>query len=142
MLALRAGANPQALITTTPRRVAVLKRILAEATTVRTTDTTYANQAHLPPEFLAQIVSLYENTRLGRQEIHAEFLETTEGVWFANFDPARHVSVEAEYDPGYPVRCAIDAGTSRHTAAVFFQVRADPCVRPPARDGVRRVPRP
>ncbi len=48
MLALRAGGNPQALITTTPRRVAVLRRILGEATTVQTTDTTYANQAHLP----------------------------------------------------------------------------------------------
>ena len=54
MLALRAGINPQALITTTPRRIAVLKRILAEATTVQTTDTTFANQAHLPPEFLTQ----------------------------------------------------------------------------------------
>jgi hypothetical protein len=126
MLALRAGTNPQALITTTPRRVAVLRRILTEATTVQTTDTTYANQAHLPRQFLDQIVGLYENTRLGRQEIYAEFLETTEGVWFANFDPARHVSVEAEYHPGYPVRCAIDAGTSRHTAAVFFQVRSNP----------------
>ncbi len=126
MLALRAGANPQALITTTPRRLAVLRRILAETTTVQTTDTTYANQAQLPREFLAQIVGLYENTRLGRQEIYAEFLETTEGVWFASFDPARHVSALAEYHPGYPVRCAIDAGTSRHTAAVFFQVRSNP----------------
>ncbi len=126
MLALRAGTNPQALITTTPRRLAVLRRILAETTTVQTTDTTYANQAHLPREFLAQIVGLYENTRLGRQEIYAEFLETTEGVWFASFDPARHVSALAEYHPGYPVRCAIDAGTSRHTAAVFFQVRSNP----------------
>jgi hypothetical protein len=126
MLALRAGTNPQAMITTTPRRVAVLRRILTEATTVRTTDTTFANQAHLPPEFLAQIVGLYEHTRLGRQEIYAEFLETTEGVWFAIFDPARHVSFEAEYHTGYPVRCAIDAGTSRHTAAVFFQVRSHP----------------
>ena len=125
MLALRARPNPQALITTTPRRVAVLKRILAEPTTVRTTDTTYANQAHLPPEFLAQIVSLYEKTRLGRQEIYAEFLELTEGVWFTSFDPARHISAAAEYHPGHPVRCAIDAGTSRHTAAVYFQVRAD-----------------
>src|SRR6476660_5599400 len=34
MLALRAGANPQALITTTPRRVKVLRRILVEPTTV------------------------------------------------------------------------------------------------------------
>jgi phage terminase large subunit-like protein len=123
MLALRAGANPQALITTTPRRIAVLRRILDETTTVRTTDTTYANKAHLPPQFLEQIVGLYENTRLGRQEIYAEFLETTEGVWFANFDPARHVAPEAEYHPGFPVRIAIDAGTSRHTAAVFFQLR-------------------
>jgi len=64
MLALRAGTNPQALITTTPRRVAVLRRILTEVTTVQTTETTYANQSHLPREFLAQIVNLYENTRL------------------------------------------------------------------------------
>jgi hypothetical protein len=125
MLALRAGTNPQAFITTTPRRLTVLKRVLAEPTTVQTSDTTYANQVHLPPVFLAQIVGLYENTRLGRQEIYAEFLETTEGVWFTSFDPARHVSVEAEYHPGYAVRVAIDAGTSRHTAAVFFQVRSD-----------------
>jgi hypothetical protein len=130
MLALRAGTNPQALITTTPRRVEVLKRILAEATTVQTTDSTYANSTHLPPQFVAQIVGLYENTRLGRQEIYAEFLETTEGVWFTRFDPGRHVSLEAEYDPIYNVRCAIDAGTSRHTAAVFFQVRHNNGVGP------------
>ncbi len=123
MLALRAGTNPQALITTTPRRVAVLRRILAEKTTVQTTDTTFANEAHLPKPFLEQVVGLYANTKLGRQEIYAEFLDTTDGVWFARFDPARHVSVQAEYDPIYHVRCAIDAGTSRHTAAVFFQVR-------------------
>jgi hypothetical protein len=131
MLALRAGTNPQALITTTPRRHAVLKRILAEPTTVQTTDTTYANQAHLPREFLTQIAALYENTRLGRQEIYAEFLDTTEGVWFASFDPARHIYLEAEYDPAWFVRCAIDAGTSRHTAAVFFQVRTDPLTKRP-----------
>jgi hypothetical protein len=131
ILALRAGTNPQALITTTPRRHVVLKRILTEPTTVQTTDTTYANQAHLPREFLTQIAALYENTRLGRQEIYAEFLDTTEGVWFASFDPARHISLEAEYDPAWFVRCAIDAGTSRHTAAVFFQVRTDPVTKRP-----------
>jgi hypothetical protein len=126
MLALRSGADPQALITTTPRRVAVLRRILAERATVQTTDTTYANEAQLSPEFLRHIVSSFENTRLGRQEIYAEFLETSEGVWFANFDSKRHVSHEAEYHPSYFVRCAIDAGTSRHTAAVFFQIRSQP----------------
>ena len=52
------------------------------------------------------------------------FSRRSEGVWFTNFDPAKHVTAEAEYHPGYPVRCAIDAGTSRHTAAVFYQVRS------------------
>jgi hypothetical protein len=73
MLALRAGTNPQAMVTTTPRRVAVLRRIVDEPATVRTTDPTYANQAHLAPEFLRQIAAKYENTRLGRQEIYAEY---------------------------------------------------------------------
>ena len=84
---------------------------------------------------------MYEDTRLGRQEIYAEFLETTEGVWFANFDPARHVSLEAEYHPAYFVRCAIDAGTSRHTAAVFFQVPQPSGLDRAAGDGLRRLPR-
>jgi len=72
-----------------------------------------------------------ENTRLGRQEIYAEFLDTTEGVWFTRFDPARHLSDQVEYDPIYHVRCAIDAGTSRHTAAVFFQLRHYNGLAPP-----------
>jgi hypothetical protein len=123
MLALRYGQDPRALITTTPRRVAVLRRIVGEASTVRTTDTTYANEAHLHPQFMSTVLGLYEGTRLGRQEIYAEFLETTEGVWFGSFDPTKHITEAAEYDNRYPVRLAIDAGTSRHTAAVFFQVR-------------------
>jgi hypothetical protein len=121
MLALRAGSDPQALVTTTPRRVQVLQRILGEPTTVMTTESTYANRAHLPPEFVEQIVALYESTRLGRQEIHAELLEVSEGAWFSNFGD-EHISTQAQHRPGLPVRCAIDAGTSRHTAAVFFQL--------------------
>jgi hypothetical protein len=40
MLALRAGTNTRALITTTPRPLAVLRRTFTEATTVQTTDLT------------------------------------------------------------------------------------------------------
>ena len=140
MLALRAGTNPQAMITTTPRRLAVLRRILAEATTVQTTDSTYANQAHLPREFLSQIVSMYENTRLGRQEIYAEFLETTEGVWFTGFDPARHVSLEAEFHPAL-LRALRDR--RRHVAAHgggVFPGSQPSRLRPQEGDGVWRIP--
>lgn len=124
MLANRAG-TPKALITTTPRRVATLKTILAQESTVKTTDSTYANAAQLPPTFLNTITAMYGNTRLGRQELYAEMLDTSEGVWFSRFDPKRHITADAEYHPGWPVRIAVDAGTSRHTGAVFFQARTD-----------------
>ena len=43
------------------------------------------------------------------------------------FSVERHVSsAKAEYDPNLPMRIAIDAGASRHTGAVFFQVSKMP----------------
>jgi hypothetical protein len=45
----------------------------ARATTVITRGSTYDNRANLAPAFLQQIVRKYEGTRLGRQELKAEF---------------------------------------------------------------------
>ena len=67
---------------------------------------------------------MFEGTRLGPQELHAELLEIVEGQWFAGFDPVKHVTAEAIYSPMFPARLAIDCGTSQHTGAVFFQVRS------------------
>jgi hypothetical protein len=122
-LALRAGSDPRALVTTTPRRVDVLRRIMAEPTTAVTTESTHANAAHLPPEFLNQIIARFEGTRLGQQEIYAQILEVSEGAWFNRFDPAKHVTREAEFERFLPVHLAIDCGVSRHVGAVFFQTR-------------------
>jgi hypothetical protein len=44
-----------------------------------------------------------------------------DGLWFKGYDPSRHVTVDAEYDPSLPVWLAVDTGV--HTGAVFFQVR-------------------
>jgi hypothetical protein len=44
-----------------------------------------------------------------------------DGQWFPGFDPNRHVSESAEYDPSLPVHVAIDSGV--FTGAVWFQVR-------------------
>lgn len=123
MLGLRAGPDPRACVTTTPRSTEMMRKLLEEGSTVKTGGPTYENRAHLAAGFLADINAKYEGTRLGRQEIHAELLELSEGAWFATFDPARHVSIEAEYHPAFPVRLAIDCGTSQHTGAVWLQVR-------------------
>ena len=122
MLALRAGGNPQALVTTTPRRVAVLKRILAERTTAQppTPPTPTRPTCRRIPRPDREPVREYAAGSAG--DLRRVPGNDRRGL-VRQFDPARHVSAEAEYHPGYPVRCAIDAGTSRHTAAVFLQVR-------------------
>jgi hypothetical protein len=122
LFGLRLGASPRVCVTTTTRPTELIKRLFAEPSTALVRGSTYENRLHLAPQFFDKVVARYEGTRLGLQEIHAEILETSEGAWFATLDPARHVTVEAEYDQRYPVHLAIDAGSSTHTAAVWFQV--------------------
>ncbi len=123
MLGLRLGDNPRVCVTTTPKPVRLIKDLVGDPTTALVRGSTYDNRRHLAPSFFEKIVATYEGTRLGQQEIHAEIIEVGEGAWFTGFDPARHVSVEAEYDPRLAVHLAIDCGVSRHVGAVWFQVR-------------------
>ena len=46
------------------------------------------------------------------------------GIWFPQFDRAKHVTAAAEYDPNLNVYLGIDIGN--RTGAVFFQVREMP----------------
>ncbi|OJH43788.1 DNA-packaging protein [Paracoccus sp. SM22M-07] len=78
--ALRLGAHPQQVITTTPRNVGVLKRILGNASTVVTHAPTDANRAYLAESFLAEVQSRYGGTRLGRQELDGVLLDDIEGA--------------------------------------------------------------
>jgi phage terminase large subunit-like protein len=123
MLGLRIGTDPRVCVTTTPRPTRLVKDLLAAASTATARGSTYENRAHLAPTFFDHLIATYEGTRLGRQELYAEVLDVSDGAWFARFDPARHVSAEAEYDYRFRVHLAIDCGVSRHVGAVFFQVR-------------------
>jgi phage terminase large subunit-like protein len=82
MFGLRVGKRPRAMVTTTPKPLKILKGLIARAghdvalTRGRTSD----NAANLAPSFLTSIVSRYEGTRLGRQELEAELLEDVEGA--------------------------------------------------------------
>jgi phage terminase large subunit-like protein len=80
---LRLGARPRQLITTTPRPIPLLKRILADPTTTVTRGRTSDNAANLAGSFLRQIMARYEGTRLGRQELDAELLEDIPGALWA-----------------------------------------------------------
>ena len=80
MLGLRLGDNPQAIITTTPRPIKIIRELRADPHTVITGGSTYANRANLAPAFLDAIIARYEGTRLGRQELLAELLDDVPGA--------------------------------------------------------------
>jgi phage terminase large subunit-like protein len=79
-LALRLGEQPQIVATTTPRPIPLIRMLLADPGTVVTRGSTYENQHNLARTFTERILSRYEGTRLGRQELHAEILEDTPGA--------------------------------------------------------------
>lgn len=72
---LRLGVRPRQLITTTPRPLALLKRLLVDPRTRVTRAPTQANKDHLSPAFLDTVVARYAGTRLGRQELDGELIE-------------------------------------------------------------------
>ena len=85
MFGLRLGEHPRCVVTTTPLPLSVIKSIMKAPDTVVTTGTTYENRVYLAPSFFRQVISKYEGTRLGRQEINAELLEDVPGaLWQAS----------------------------------------------------------
>jgi phage terminase large subunit-like protein len=72
--ALRLGENPVAVITTTPRPIPLLKRLILDKGTITTRATTFANSGNLAKPFLEEIVARYGGTRLGRQELNGELI--------------------------------------------------------------------
>jgi phage terminase large subunit-like protein len=80
MLGLRLGDKPQAVATTTPRPTPLIRRLAKAKTTHLTLGTTYDNRDNLAPSFYSEIISIYEGTRIGRQELMAEILTDTPGA--------------------------------------------------------------
>ncbi len=80
MLGLRIGQDPRCFVTTTPKRVKLMRQIIDRSTSMMTTDTTYSNLENLAPSFRDQVLASYEGTRIGRQELYGEMLTDVEGA--------------------------------------------------------------
>lgn len=88
---LRLGDDPRQMVTTTPRPIPLIKRIIKDPTTVVTKGSTFDNVSNLAPAFIKQIQQKYAGTRLGRQELEAEILDDVPGaLWTrSNLDENR-----------------------------------------------------
>jgi phage terminase large subunit-like protein len=91
---LRLGLHPRQLITTTPRPIHLIKRLMADPRTTVTRAATHANAAHLSPAFLSEVLARYAGTRLGRQEIDGEIIEERDDtLWTRVMIEAARVTV-------------------------------------------------
>ena len=78
--ALRLGAHPQTVITTTPRPTKIIKALLDRDDTIIVRGSTFDNANNLAPSALAELRARYEGTRLGRQELYGEIIDDVEGA--------------------------------------------------------------
>lgn len=108
---LRLGSHPRQIVTTTPRPLPLIKKLMNDKDTVVTRGRTYDNAANLAAPFLRQIEDRYGGTRLGRQELEGELLEDIPGALWnrTNIDNNRRPHAPKELDR---IIVAVDPATS------------------------------
>jgi phage terminase large subunit-like protein len=107
----RLGANPQMVVTTTPKRVPILYKLIEESKNTKvssskviiTKGSTLDNAGNLSGAYLDTITGVYEGTQLAQQELYGEMLDDIEGaLWTIELiDKARELLLP----PSAPLRC-------------------------------------
>jgi phage terminase large subunit-like protein len=77
---LRLGEHPQCLVTTTPRPLPLIKKLMKDQDTIITRGSTLDNQDNLAKNTVRQLYDRYGGTRLGRQELEGEVLGDIPGA--------------------------------------------------------------
>jgi predicted phage terminase large subunit-like protein len=99
MLGLRLGKNPRCYVATTPKPTKLIRDLVSREgkDVVITRGRTKDNASNLAPQFLKTIVSRFQGTRLGRQELDGELLTDTPGaLWSAaNLEETRVATAPA-----------------------------------------------
>ncbi|MEL6688392.1 MAG: terminase family protein [Pseudomonadota bacterium] len=85
-LGLRLGVRPRLCLTTTPRPIAALDHLMAQASTQITQSRTRDNAAHLSDAFLETMDDVYGGTSLGRQELDGEIVRDHPDAVFQRSD--------------------------------------------------------
>src|SRR5690606_37708687 len=76
---LRLGVRPMQILTTTPRPVAILRRLLGSDRVTVTRMKTVENAGNLSAAFMEAVEQRYGGTSLGRQELDGEMVEERPG---------------------------------------------------------------
>lgn len=80
LMGLRLPPDPRLVMTGTPKPVRIIRDVLRDPTARIVRGASYDNRANLDRAWFEKIISRYEGTRLGRQELHAELLDDVPGA--------------------------------------------------------------
>lgn len=80
LFGLRLGTSPRAFISTTPKPKKMILDLMEDTSTVLTRGSTYSNRSNLAKQFFQKIVTKFEGTRLGQQELMGVVLKEAEGA--------------------------------------------------------------
>lgn len=83
---LRLGERPRMLVTTTPRPIRALKRLLAARDTVVTRSSTWENAHNVAPDFISALNQRWAGDARHRQELLGELIEDLEGALWKRAD--------------------------------------------------------
>lgn len=72
--------RPRVFVSTTPKRIPLVRELLARERIALVRGSSYENRANLAPEYYREVIEPYEGTTLGRQEIYAEILDEAPGA--------------------------------------------------------------
>lgn len=111
MFGLRLGEHPQVLVTTTPRPLPLIKKLVEAEDTVVTRGSTLDNAINLADNTVRALYDRYAGTRLGRQELEGEILGDIPGALWRREDIDSTRLKEAPEDL-IKVYVAVDPATS------------------------------
>ena len=95
-LGLRLGRRPRQVVTTTPRPLPLVRRLLSDPLVAVSRATTRDNRCNLAASFLSAVERAYAGTRLGRQELDGELVEERpDALW-------TRALIEASREPAAP----------------------------------------
>ena len=80
VMGVRLPPNPRIVVTTTPRPIPLLKRLMDDPSTHVTHGTIYDNRTNLSDKFFGRLIKRYEGTYLGQQELQGLMITDRPGA--------------------------------------------------------------
>lgn len=110
---MRLGKKPKILITTTPKNLPYLKKLMNEPKTKVIRGTTFDNAQNLAPTFLQNILDTYGNSKFGRQEIYAEILDQIDGALW-KYEDIIHLKADERPNNFDKIAVGVDVAVSNN----------------------------